>query len=91
MTLLLPGDYTPAWGQSCSDVLGPGQGDRWCALWCLAWLVYVSTDSGQPEGFVRHAPCPLSAPYTMVSPHAQNASDGSVLCPLAGLTSDMSV
>ena len=50
--LLLPSHYEPrVFGQSCSDVRGPGQGDPWCVLWTLVFLHYV-TWYGTPAQFV---------------------------------------
>ena len=51
-TLYLPSDYlAPAFGQSCSSVLGHGVGDRWCVLWTLAFMLFT-TVNGSPGQFV---------------------------------------
>lgn len=51
--VVMPRDYLPAvFGQSTSEVLGDGVGDRWCVLWTLLFLVFC-TVNGTKEQFVE--------------------------------------
>lgn len=58
--VVLPPEYQPpVFGQSVSGVLGPGRGDRWCALWTCVFLHWVGTrtrdDGGGGSGGVPAA------------------------------------
>lgn len=50
-SVTLPRDWLPpAWGQSRSDVLRRGGGDRWCVMWTLAFLVFTTANDATPKG-----------------------------------------